>query len=179
MNLGIAGSSVLRDNGFDGLLSEDVLLVSSLYEHVPPVGILNLGFCDLNFSPRIILQLPDRLSMLSNDQANSVIGHRQDVGVGGWCAIRCHHAVVKRCVVDGLLGYLSVVQLLGNYQLLVADLLPCAFIRCDDSLDSGGSPSDILWVVTNDKHMLLVFIVRLRRRPLLLRPFSSDQNLAT
>jgi hypothetical protein len=60
----------------------------------------------------------------------------------------------------------------------VPNFLSRRVISCDDSIHSGLGAPHTLCAFTDDQHMLLVFIVWLRRCVLLLRVFSSDKNLA-
>ena len=82
VNLRFIDSSVLADDGFNGLLGEQVLFMRTLDEDVADVGVLDLGFGNLDFGTALVLQAPYCFARLADDQANSVIWHHNDVGVG-------------------------------------------------------------------------------------------------
>jgi hypothetical protein len=74
---------------------------------------------------------------------------------------------------------LSVVKL-GSYgELLLPDFIPGRVICSDNSLNGVLGSSDIFGRISNNQDMLLIFIIRLRSRPFLLRAFATDQDLAT
>lgn len=74
---------------------------------------------------------------------------------------------------------MSVVELGSNCELLLPDFIPGRVICCDDSLNGVLGSSDIFGRISNNQDMLLIFIIRLRRRPFLLGPLATDQDLAT
>ena len=74
---------------------------------------------------------------------------------------------------------MSVVKL-GSYgELLLPDFIPGRVICSDNSLNGVLGSSDIFGRISNNQDMLLIFIIRLRRRPFLLGPLATDQDFAT
>ena len=71
-----------------------VLLVIRLDKNIPNIRILDLTFCHLNFGAALILKSTDCLTILANDEANSIVWDRNDVGRRRRCAVWSHHAVV-------------------------------------------------------------------------------------
>ena len=71
---------MLVDDCIYGLLSQDILFVVCLNKDVPNIRILDLTLSNLNLGATLVLQAPDSLSILSNDEANCVIRHWNDVG---------------------------------------------------------------------------------------------------
>ena len=60
----------------------------------------------------------------------------------------------------------------------MANLISRIVVRSDDPIHGCLSPANALSALSNDPHVLLIFIVRLRRGVLLLRVLASYQNLA-
>jgi hypothetical protein len=61
----------------------------------------------------------------------------------------------------------------------MANLVPGCIIRRDDSLDCCLSLAKALLSVSNEKHMLFIFIIGLWGRALLLGPLTPNKYLAT
>ena len=60
----------------------------------------------------------------------------------------------------------------------MADFVPRVVVRSDDPVYRGLGSSHALGALSNDQHVLLVFVVRLWRSVFFLRVLASDQNLA-
>lgn len=140
-------------------------------EYIAHICVFNFSLCHLDFGATLILQPPNGLTRLANYQANSIIRHNNDVSIRRRCSVGCHHAIIKR-----LLDYicLVVVQLLGHHQLLMPYFVSSLIVSCDNSLYRGLSLAKTFLIVGNEKHVLLVFVIRLWGGTLLLRTFASD-----
>ena len=62
--------------------------------------------------------------------------------------------------------------------MLGTDGVSCLFISSEDSVDEVSGRHKLLFVVTNDEHVLFVDIVVGKRMALLVRAFATDQNSA-
>jgi hypothetical protein len=167
---------VLADDCLYRLLGNKILLVRCLNEHIAHVCVLDFGLSDLDLCSALILQLSNSLSRLANYKAHSVVRNNNDVGVGRGSTVRSHHTIV-----EWLRGHvrLIVVELLRHDELLMPNFVTSRVVRCNDSLHCGlGSPQRFM-CIGNQKHMLILLVIRLRGRALFLRPLTPDQDLAS
>jgi len=98
MNYWVIWLSVFSDDFFDSLFRFNIALMVPLYEYIPDVRSFYWLFGNLNFSPGFLLQLPDRLSTLANNQSHDVIGHRDDIGIVRWGTVWSHHGLIQHLV---------------------------------------------------------------------------------
>lgn len=136
---------VLLNDFLDHLLGLRVFLLGALHEDVPEIASLNFFLGDLDLGSALNLKLTDGLSTLANNQAHTVIGHRNDVGVGRRRPIRSHHRVIH-----GLSTHHRVINLGCHHQLLFSDFVSCGVICRDDSFDGIGCPSYTLCIISDD-----------------------------
>jgi hypothetical protein len=73
---------------------------------------------------------------------------------------------------------MRVIELGSHSQLLLPDLVSRVIVGRNDSLYRVLGSLYIFGSITNNQHVLIIIIVWLRRGTLLLRAFSSDQDLA-
>ena len=71
---------MLINHSLDSLFRQNVLFVIALDEHITNVSILDLTLSDLDFCATLILQSTNCFTFLANDQTDSIIGHRNNVG---------------------------------------------------------------------------------------------------
>ena len=158
-------------NEFFGFL---VLFRGAFYEDIPQVGVGYLFLCDLNLCTALLLKIPDGLASLADDKSDAIIWDRDNIGIRRGRSIRSHHAIIHGIYCR----LLCIVELGSNCELLLPDFIPGRVICGDDSINGVLSSSDIFGRIPNNQDMLLVFIIRLRSRPFLLRALAADQDLA-
>jgi hypothetical protein len=71
----------LLDDGLDEGLGALVAILGTINENVADVGIRDFFLRHLDLRPTFLLQLPNRLPSLPDDQSHTLVRHRQDVGL--------------------------------------------------------------------------------------------------
>ena len=193
MDLRILRLLVYSDDVVQKLFRFAVFVVRAFHEDISLTSRLDFLLSHLDLGTAIKLKLPDGVSAFSDDQPNDIVRHGNDIGSSRRRAVRRHHGVVHRLVVDAnlltnvlqsltlvfpRLALLRICQLSGNRKLFFTNFVSCTFIGLQDSVDDGRGLLHIFLSLTNDQHVLVIFVVRLSGGSLLLGAFASDQDFA-
>ena len=138
---------------------------------IPLICIFNFHTSNLYSGSTLTLESSDCLSIFTNDQSNGVIWYWNNESLTGRQSKWSQHRLIIWCIWH---HRSRVVQLLGNHELLMTDLLPSIIISRYDPIDCSLGTLHTLRVLTYDQYMLLILIIRLWSCILFLRVFASD-----
>ena len=179
MDHGVVRLSVFSDNLLNHFFSLKVLRPFAFDEHVSNVRTLNRLKRNLNFSLRVLLELPNSFALFADNQTDDVVWNGNYIRLITGRSVGRHHRVVIVLVLAlDLLNCTALVQLLGNDELLVPDFVSGVLVSRNDALYSHLGTRHGSLIVSYQKHMLLVVIVGLRRCTRLLTSLAADEDLA-
>lgn len=109
VNLRICCSSMFPYNFFNHFLRSLIFFWSSFNENISQITIRNFLLCHLNFCSAFHLKLSDCITTLTNNKSDTIIWNWDNVSIGRWWTVRCHHTIIHLGVRHDL-----VVNLLSN-----------------------------------------------------------------
>jgi hypothetical protein len=151
MNYWIVWLSIVSNNLLNSFFSFKISIMLALNKYITNICSFNWFFSNLNLSTWFLLKFTDCFTIFSYYKTNNVVWNWNDVGVLRRRSIGSHHALLKIliCILDLLCDLSGFVQLLGDNQLFMSDLLSCLIISRYDSFNCYLSFTHWILVVSN------------------------------
>ena len=184
LHLWIRSLFLNSDYFINHFFSFTIFIIWSFHKNVSAIGRFNFFDSHLNLSSTLCLKLSYRISSFSNNKTNNVIWNRNNICTSIRWTIWRHHGIINfeilpyffinliEIILLVLLRLIS--QLSCNWKLLLSNFISSFFIWAQDSIHDLSGFLHVCRCFTNNKNMLIVFIVWLWSWTLFLRSFTSD-----